>query len=87
MPFTSYLSQLKVTKSMSCRGRCWDNSVMEHFFRSLKSERLNHLIFMNHKSLVHCIDKYIKFYNDRRLHSANDYLTPVQKANELKKAA
>ena len=85
--FTRHLARLKITQSMSRRGNCWDNAVMERFFRSLKSERLNHLIFINHGSLVHCIEKYIRFYNYKRLHSANDYLTPVQKANELKKAA
>ena len=85
--FTSHLTQLKITQSMSRRGNCWDNAVMERFFRSLKSERLNHLIFINHQSLTHCIEKYIRFYNYKRLHSSNDYLTPVQKANKLKKAA
>jgi len=85
--FTGHLARLSITQSMSRRGNCWDNAVMERFFRSLKSERLNHLIFINHQSLTHCIDKYIRFYNYGRLHSANDYLTPVQKSNELKKAA
>ena len=85
--FTSHLAKLKITQSMSRRGNCWDNAVMERFFRSLKSERLNHLIFINHQSLIHCIEKYIRFYNYRRLHSTNDYLTPAQKANELRKVA
>ena len=85
--FTRRLMRLKITQSMSRRGNCWDNAVIERFFRSLKSERLNHLLFINHDSLVHCIEKYIRFYNYKRLHSANDYLTPVQKANELKKLA
>ncbi|CAC5844924.1 Mobile element protein [uncultured Gammaproteobacteria bacterium] len=31
-----------ITQSMSRRGNCWDNAVMERFFRSLKTERLNH---------------------------------------------
>ena len=66
--FTRHLVRLKITQSMSRRGNCWDNAVMERFFRSLKSERLNHLLFINHDSLVHCIEKYIRFYNYKRLH-------------------
>ena len=85
--FTSHLARLKITQSMSRRGNCWNNSVMERFFRNLKLERLNHLLFINHQSLTHCIEKYMRFYNYRRLHSVNDYLTPVQKVNELKKSA
>ena len=34
--FRARLSQLTITQSMSRRGNCWDNAVMERFFRSLK---------------------------------------------------
>jgi len=40
--FRNRLSSLHITQSMSRRGNCWDNAVMERFFRSLKTERLNH---------------------------------------------
>jgi transposase InsO family protein len=33
---------------MSRKGNCWDNAVMERFFRSLKTERLNYQSFANH---------------------------------------
>ena len=85
--FTSYLKELKITQSMSRRGNCWDNAVMERFFRSLKTERLNVLIFINHSSAKSIINTYIRFYNYERLHSAIDYLTPNQKSQEMKKAA
>jgi putative transposase len=70
---------------MSRRGNCWDNSVMERFFRSLKSERLNHLSFIHHVAAVSTVESYIYFYNYKRLHSTLGYITPVQKMAELKK--
>ena len=85
--FVDYLNKLQITQSMSRRGNCWDNSVMERFFRSLKSERLNHLSFMNHVSAVSSVESYIYFYNYRRLHSSLGYITPVQKTAELNKVA
>jgi len=85
--FVDYLATFSITQSMSRRGNCWDNAVMERFFRSLKTERLNTLNFTNHLSLVQTVDKYIHFYNYKRLHSTLGYLTPAQKKIELKKAA
>ena len=66
---------------------CWDNAVMERFFRSLKTERLNHLSFINHNSVVNEVENYIQFYNYKRRHSGIEYMTPHQKYNELKKVA
>jgi transposase InsO family protein len=60
---------------------------MERFFRSLKSERLNHLSFIHHEAVFGTVERYIYFYNYKRLHSSLGYITPVQKMAELKKAA
>jgi transposase InsO family protein len=40
--FSDKLALLNITQSMSRRGNCWDNAVMERFFRSLKTKRDNH---------------------------------------------
>src|SRR5665648_68454 len=82
--FVDYLDVLQIKQSMSRRGNCWDNSVMERFFRSLKSERLSHLRFMSHDAVVNCVESYIYFYNYKRLHSSLGYITPAQKVTELK---
>ena len=85
--FTLYCDSLKITKSMSRRGNCWDNAVMERFFRNLKTERLNPLSFTNHEDVIAEVESYIYFYNYKRLNSAIDYMTPNQKFNDLKNAA
>ncbi len=85
--FVAYLDTFGITQSMSRRGNCWDNAVMERFFRSLKTERLNQLSFMNHESVVQVVEQYIHFYNYKRLHSTLGYLTPAQKKMELLNAA
>ncbi len=85
--FRNLLAKFQVTASMSRRGNCWDNAVMERFFRSLKTERLNDISFINHQSVVNEVENYIQFYNYRRRHSGIDYMTPHQKLNELKKVA
>jgi transposase InsO family protein len=50
--FRNRLSELNITQSMSRRGNGWHNAVMEQFFRILKTQRLNHVSFMNHQSMV-----------------------------------
>ncbi len=74
---------------MSRRGNCWDNAVMERFFRSLKTERLNYQSFANYQEVVENVESYIYiyFYNYKRIHSVIGYMTPAQKMAELKKVA
>jgi putative transposase len=85
--FRRFLKLLHITQSMSRRGNCWDNAVVERFFRSLKYESLNLKIIRNHHQAVMYIDQYIHFYNYRRRHSAIKYMTPHQMAQQMKKTA
>ena len=85
--FRTYLESLRIKQSMSRRGNCWDNAVMERFFRSLKTERLNNLSFINHNCVVAEVEQYIRFYNYKRRHSSIDYQTPHQKYNQWKKVS
>ncbi len=66
---------------MSRRGNCWNNAVMESFFRSLKTERLNAVFFINHQSVVSEVENYIQFYNYRLIYAAIDYMTLYKKLN------
>ncbi len=85
--FAQYCNSKNIIQSMSRRGNCWDNAVMERFFRSLKTERLNYQSFANHQEVVENVESYIYFYNYKRIHSAIGYLTPAEKMAELKKVA
>jgi len=63
--------------SMSRKGNCWDNAVMERFFLSLKMERVWQRDYANHPEAINDITDYIvNFYNSRRLHSTLGYLPP-----------
>ena len=68
-----------IIQSMSRRANCWDNSVAESFFRSLKVEALKGYTFHTRGDAESRIFKYIEgFYNQRRAHSFLQYLTPMQ---------
>lgn len=74
-----------IIQSMSKKGDCWDNAVAESFFATLKTELTNHYQFNNHREAKNVIFEYIEvFYNRIRIHSANNYLAPVEfeKINE-----
>ena len=68
-----------IIQSMSRKGDCWDNAVAESFFHTLKTELTNHHQFNNHQEAKNVIFEYIEvFYNKIRIHSANNYLAPVE---------
>lgn len=85
--FRDCLALHAITQSMSRRGNCWDNAVMERFFCSLKTESLNQVTFINHHAVVQQVQQYIRFYNYKRRHSSIGYLTPHQFASQLKYVA
>ncbi len=59
---------------MNRRGSCYDNAVMERFFRSLKHEWTKHEYFENLAAARLSVFKYIEtFYNHERLHQALSY--------------
>jgi len=63
--------------SMSGKGNCWDNAVMERFFLNLKMERVWQKDYANHGEAIADITHYIvAFYNNARLHSTLGYVPP-----------
>jgi putative transposase len=74
----SILGPHYIKQSMSRRGDCWDNAVAESFFGIIKTELIHHYKFKTREEAKHVIFEYIEvFYNRVRIHSANDYLSPV----------
>jgi putative transposase len=63
---------------MRRKGNCWDNAVSESFFHTLKKEQVHHQSYQTRAEAKQDIFEYIEvFYNRERLHSANNYLSPV----------
>jgi len=65
--------------SMSRKGNCWDNAVVESFFSSLKMELVYLTDFVTRHQARSALFEYIEvFYNRRRRHSSLGYLSPME---------
>jgi transposase InsO family protein len=65
--------------SMSRKGNCYDNAVVESFFSTLKNEWVFHQTFFDRDQARAALFDYIElFYNRQRRHAALDYQSPVQ---------
>jgi len=72
------LKEHHIEQSMSRKGNCWDNAVAESFFHTLKTGLTNHKQYKTRDEAQEDIFDYIEvFYNRQRLHSTNDYWSPV----------
>lgn len=72
--------------SMSRKGDCWDNAVVESFFGSLKQERVHWRYYQSRYEAQQDILNYISiFYNNNRLHSYLGYKSPNQYEKETLK--
>lgn len=65
--------------SMSRKGNCWENAVVESFFGTLKQELLYRHTWPTKQAAIDAIEKYIeRFYNTRRRHSSLGYACPLE---------
>lgn len=86
--FQQLLTQHGYRCSMSRKGNCWDNAPSESFFHTLKTELVHQEDFKTRSEAKHVIFEYIEvFYNRVRLHSSNDYMSPVDYESALPAAA
>ena len=72
------LKEKGVIQSMSRKGNCLDNSVMENFFGLLKTEMFYKHNFDSAEHLIDEIEKYIDYYNNKRIKGKLKGLSPVQ---------
>ena len=65
--------------SMSGKGNCFDNAMVETFFKTLKAELVWRTVFRSRTEVTAAIGRYIDgFYNAVRRHSALDFISPLQ---------
>ena len=73
------LEDLKMICSMSGKGDCWDNAMMESFFGSLKTEWIYGKNYLTRQEAKQDVFKYIElFYNQQRRHASLDYVSPAE---------
>ena len=79
MDWTSFLKAHNLEHSMSRRGNCHDNAVVESFFNLLKRERVRRRTYRSRDEARQDVFDYIEmFYNPIRKHVRNGMLSPVE---------
>ncbi len=78
------LSEAGIVCSMSRKGNCWDNAVVESFFATLKTELVFHQQYRTRDEARSDIFAYIEmWYNRKRRHSSLDYLSPINYESKM----
>lgn len=77
----AYIHELKehrIFQSMSCKGNCYDNSVMENFFGILKQEMYYGVVYYSYEELMEAIEKYMIYYNEQRIKQKLGWMSPIE---------
>ncbi|EMF7565430.1 IS3 family transposase [Serratia marcescens] len=85
LKYQQLLWRYRIKQSVSRRGNCWDNSPMERFFRSLKTEWVPANGYVGKDEARRQINRYIlNYYNSVRPHHYNGGLTPEESENRYR---
>ena len=76
--FQRQLKEHNIMQSMSRKGNCLDNSVMENFFGRLKVEMFYGEKFQTVDEFVHCLKEYIYYWNNERISLKLKGMSPVK---------
>lgn len=85
--YQNALKEHGITQSVSRKGNCLDNAVMENFFGFLKSELLYLKEFESIEHFKVEIEKYIYYYNHKRIKTKLKGMSPIQYQNHVQVAA
>ena len=72
------LTDNKIFQSMSRKGNCYDNFVMENFFGILKQEMYYGINYYSFDELKSAIEKYIWYYNEKRIKEKLGWMSPME---------
>ncbi|MFJ5623907.1 transposase, partial [Peribacillus loiseleuriae] len=81
------LKQNNITQSMSRKGNCLDNAVIENFFGLLKSELLYLQEFESMEHFQRELEEYMYYYNYKRMKAKLKDLSPVEYRIQVQEAA
>lgn len=77
--YQSLLKEHNMIVSMSRKANCYDNAVVESFFKTIKAELARKTKFKTQEAAKSAIFEYIEiFYNRKRLHSTLGYMSPAE---------
>lgn len=78
--FIDKLKEKGINQSMSRKGNCYDNSIMESFFGTLKNEMYYGLesTYTSFEEFAKAIDEYIHYFNNNRIQSKTKWMSPVK---------
>ena len=86
--YQARLAARGIVCSMSRKGDCWDNAVVESFFATLKRELVHRARWSTQGALTRALADYIDgWYNRERRHSTLGYLSPIAYEQQLIRAA
>jgi transposase InsO family protein len=76
--YRQLVADLGMVQSVGRTGVCWDNSVAESFWSSLKRELVHRYRFPDRATARRAIFAWINTYNQLRLHSSLGYVPPIE---------
>ena len=76
--YRSILQEHGIIQSMSRKGNCLDNAVVENFFGIMKSELLYAQQFETPEEFIEELEEYIEYYNNKRIKNRLNGKSPVQ---------
>ncbi len=76
--YRNRLRENRIFQSMSRKGNCYDNSPMENFFGIMKQEMYHGQVYKSFDELKEAIEKYIRYYNEKRSKASLGYRSPIE---------
>lgn len=80
--YQKYLQNNNIQPSMSRKGNCWDNAKAENFFSILKNEFYYVQRFKDEKDFRKKLEKYIQYYNEKRIKERLNWMSPIEFRNK-----
>lgn len=78
--FQGLVQEKDLVSSMSRRGNCWDNAVIESFHSNIKSEEFQYIKFnsLSSQEVTVKVSNYMNYYNNDRIQEKLDYYSPLE---------